>query len=213
MLSPSAQVVSHQKDPIWVVNIPQTQNPAHFDAHVSGALQPKYHIKVTSLTQGGQAQLVGRSNSFLIATTTAVRKREDESYVPLPPMADPNDGVDISIPAPPAADAPVIPTPETSGLGTTFPNTPAPPIVDPADLPTPLNPPVEGVVFPASPEPTPQPTPSKSAIFLKYAGAGAAILSTIGVGVGGLAGGAVGGTIGLVLGLVVAGVNSLFVGK
>jgi hypothetical protein len=49
-------------------------------------------------------------------------------------------------------------------------------------------------------------------IFLKCVAAGAEILSTIGVGVGGLVGGAVGGTVGLVLGLVAAGVNTMILG-
>ncbi|KAF9580336.1 hypothetical protein BGW38_003057 [Lunasporangiospora selenospora] len=46
--------------------------------------------------------------------------------------------------------------------------------------------------------------------FLKYVAAGSGILTTVGVGVGGLAGGVVGGTVGLAIGLILATVNSLF---
>ncbi|KAG0278458.1 hypothetical protein BGZ95_003957 [Linnemannia exigua] len=47
-------------------------------------------------------------------------------------------------------------------------------------------------------------------VFLTYAGAGSAILSTVGLGLGGLVGGVVGGAVGLVIGLTAALVNSLY---
>jgi hypothetical protein len=203
-----------QRDLIWIANVPQSQGLVHLDAigvdHTSGAPETEYYIRVSSLAQDSQTQLVGQSDSFSISpANAAVRKRDD--YVPTPPKYNPDDGVDDSIPAPPASGAPTLPSPDTSGVGTTFPNVPNTP-VNPAEIPVPLNPPVEGVVFPSAPEPTPQPGPSKGAIFMKYAGAGAAVLSTIGVGVGGLVGGAVGGTVGLVLGLIAAGVNTMILG-
>ncbi|KAG0285803.1 hypothetical protein BGZ98_005317 [Dissophora globulifera] len=183
-----------------------------------------FHVQVHSTTADGRVRLVGKTESFSIAD--ALVKRQDVRFLPpdqatpppppanapvfpAPPTADPNSNVDPSIPAPPASEAPKFPIPDSPTPEPTFPNTPAPPPADPATLPAPLNPPVEGVVLPSVTGPTPQPKRTNAATFLKYAGAGGAILSTIGTGVGGLVGGVVGGTIGLVLGLVIAGVNSV----
>ncbi|KAG0017168.1 hypothetical protein BGZ81_010867 [Podila clonocystis] len=55
-----------------------------------------------------------------------------------------------------------------------------------------------------------QPWPSASTTFMKYVGAGAAILSTVGLGLGGVVGGVVGGTLGFVIGLFGAAINGSF---
>ncbi|KAK3806742.1 MAG: hypothetical protein J3Q66DRAFT_421541 [Benniella sp.] len=179
----------YQRDLIWVAHVPETQNLVRLN--IADSAQHDFFIQ-------------------------GVRCREARLRAS-PPTAYPDEGdVDPSIPAPPVIDAPTqptFPTPDSpSDPGTTAPNNPIPPVVDPAELPQPLNPPVDRVVSPSAPEPTPQPGPSVGSIFLKYVAAGAGILSTIGVGVGGLVGGAVGGTVGLVLGLVAAGVNTMILG-
>lgn len=97
-----------------------------------------------------------------------------------------------------------------------YPNTPKDTLVpDPSTLPHPSGPnlkspldPVKYIPPPAGKATSPKPTSSQT--FLKYAGAGAAILSTVGLGLGGVVGGAVGGAIGFVFGLVGAAVNAMY---
>lgn len=99
---------------------------------------------------------------------------------------------------------------------THYPNTPKDTIVpDPSTLPHPSGPnlkspldPVKYIPPPAGEATSPKPTSSQT--FLKYAGAGAAILSTVGLGLGGVVGGAVGATVGFVFGLVGAAVNAMY---
>ncbi|KAG0023630.1 hypothetical protein BGZ82_010684 [Podila clonocystis] len=55
-----------------------------------------------------------------------------------------------------------------------------------------------------------QPWPTAKETFLKYVGAGAAIFSTVGLGLGGVVGGVVGGTVGFVIGLFGAALNGAF---
>ncbi|KAH7052869.1 hypothetical protein BKA57DRAFT_526864 [Linnemannia elongata] len=108
-------------------------------------------------------------------------------------------------PSPSPSPAPaVIPNP-------TYPNTPLE-IIDPSTLATPSGPNQAAPGDPAAPKVIQEPKkrPSSGEVFLKYAGAGSAILSTIGLGVGGLVGGIVGGTVGLLIGVSAALVNSLY---
>ncbi|KAF9952362.1 hypothetical protein BGZ72_006337 [Mortierella alpina] len=97
--------------------------------------------------------------------------------------------VDPTVPVAPITDAPVFPEPPK----------------DSPQAPTPTYP---NLPIAVEEEVKKKPTPGE--IFAKYAAAGAGILSTIGVGVGGLLGGVVGGAVGLVLGLVLAAVNASF---
>ncbi|KAF9912729.1 hypothetical protein EC991_009465 [Linnemannia zychae] len=108
-------------------------------------------------------------------------------------------------PAPASAPVPaVVPSP-------TYPNIP-PEIVEPAAVPSPSGPNQPDASDPKAPQVITEPKkrPSTSEVFFKYAGAGSAILSTIGMGVGGLVGGIIGGTAGLVIGITAALVNSLY---
>lgn len=56
----------------------------------------------------------------------------------------------------------------------------------------------------------PKKKPSAGEVFLKYAGAGSAILSTLGLGLGGVVGGVIGGAAGLLIGVTAALINSLY---
>lgn len=93
----------------------------------------------------------------------------------------------------------------------TYPNTP-PEIIDPSTLVTPSGPNQAALGDPEAPKVIQEPKkrPSSAEVFFKYAGAGSAILSTIGLGVGGLVGGVVGGTVGLLIGVSAALVTSLY---
>ncbi|KAF9359369.1 hypothetical protein BGX26_012487 [Mortierella sp. AD094] len=130
-------------------------------------------------------------------------------------VEDPAANVDPSILAAPALEVPQTPSspqvPSSGSIspsfGPTYPNVPDVP-ADSPDLPKPLNPPF----IPQTNEPTPQPKTSRFDVFYKYAAAGGALLSLIGLGVGGIVGGVIGGTVGLVLGLALASINTLILG-
>ncbi|KAF8936965.1 hypothetical protein BGZ47_009235 [Haplosporangium gracile] len=125
------------------------------------------------------------------------------------PLAVPETSVATSAPSVTPSPSPspspaVIPTP-------TYPNTSLE-IIDPSTLVNPSGPNQAAPGDPAAPKVIPEPKkqPTSAEVFFKYAGAGSAILSTIGFGVGGLVGGVVGGTVGLLIGLLAALVTSLY---
>lgn len=113
--------------------------------------------------------------------------------------------------------AAVVADPVPQGIPEThYPNTPkdtTPP--DPSTLPKPSGPNIHSPSDPVKYLPPPPgkatpPKPTAAQTFLKYAGAGAAILSTVGLGLGGLVGGMVGGTVGFLIGLIGATVNAAY---
>ncbi|KAF9986208.1 hypothetical protein BGZ75_002088 [Mortierella antarctica] len=197
-------------------------------ADESSRPETEYYIRVQAANKGKQGLLVGRSNPFMIGPSLS--KREDSAEAnklststeePILPVADTNSAdADLStVPEPVAHESALSSYLEPSG-GLIDPTVPVAPITD-------------APVFPETPQDSPQDSPPVSTpttfhnppmavaeevkkkqtpgeIFLKYAGAGAGILSTIGVGVGGLVGGVIGGTVGLVLGLVLAAANAAF---
>ncbi|KAG0378380.1 hypothetical protein BGX24_003993 [Mortierella sp. AD032] len=131
---------------------------------------------------------------------------DDNSVVPaiLNSLASP-----ATNPVAPAAASPS-PSPAAVIPSPTYPNLPLE-IVDPSQAVNPTGPNQAAKGDPATPKvimQTKQRTTSD--VFLTYAGAGSAILSTIGLGLGGLVGGVVGGAVGLVIGLSAALVNSLY---
>ncbi|KAK3839946.1 MAG: hypothetical protein J3R72DRAFT_492277 [Linnemannia gamsii] len=131
---------------------------------------------------------------------------DDNSVVPaiLNSLASP-----ATNPVAPAAASPS-PSPAAVIPSPTYPNLPLE-IVDPSQVVNPTGPNQAAKGDPAAPKiimQTKQRTTSD--VFLTYAGAGSAILSTIGLGLGGLVGGVVGGAVGLVIGLSAALVNSLY---
>ncbi|KAG0304909.1 hypothetical protein BGZ97_001304 [Linnemannia gamsii] len=113
----------------------------------------------------------------------------------------------VATPAPSASPSPtpaVIPSP-------TYPNVPLE-IIDPS---TPVEPTGPNQAAPGDPAPPkvihePKKKPSAGEVFLKYAGAGSAILSTLGLGLGGVVGGVIGGAAGLLIGVTAALINSLY---
>ncbi|KAF9292196.1 hypothetical protein BGZ68_009787 [Mortierella alpina] len=109
---------------------------------------------------------------------------------PAPLSVDPTGGlIDPTVPVAPITDAPV------------FPETPQ-------DLPQESTPSYPNLPITVVEEVKKKQPPAE--IFAKYAAAGAGILSTIGVGVGGVIGGVIGGTAGLVIGLLLAAANASF---
>ncbi|KAG9066906.1 hypothetical protein KI688_012818 [Linnemannia hyalina] len=198
----------------------------------------KYHIQVDAISRDGTERLTGRTASFNIAATSFFQKRDDGIIPPvdgaaIPEIASPVDGASIpevvgadkvedlspAAAAPPPATAPTVaatpfpsPSPAPAVVpNPTYPNTP-PEIIDLSTAVTPSGPNQAAPGDPAAPKVIQEPKkgPSSAEVFFKYAGAGSAILSTIGLGVGGLVGGIVGGTVGLVIGISAALVNSLY---
>ncbi|KAF9966140.1 hypothetical protein BGZ70_003203 [Mortierella alpina] len=107
------------------------------------------------------------------------------------------------------------PSPEEPAGGLVDPTVPVAPITDapvfpetPQDAPQVSTPTYPNLPIAVVEEPKRKQTPGE--IFAKYAAAGAGILSTIGVGVGGLVGGVIGGAAGLAIGLLLAAVNASF---
>ncbi|KAF9551831.1 hypothetical protein EC957_004154 [Mortierella hygrophila] len=195
----------------------------------------KYHIQVDAISKDGTERLTGRTASFNIAATSFFQRRDDDIVPPVdgPETASPVDGASIpevvgadkvedlspAAAAPPPATAPTVaatPSPSPSPApavipNPTYPNTP-PETIDLSTAVTPSGPNQAAPGDPAAPKVIQEPKkgPSSAEVFFKYAGAGSAILSTIGLGVGGLVGGIVGGTVGLVIGISAALVNSLY---
>ncbi|KAF9110819.1 hypothetical protein BGX27_005851 [Mortierella sp. AM989] len=270
--------ITNQNSFDWIASAPHTQkhNLDLGGQVIAESMKPGYFIKVQATTNGGQQQLVGKTNAFVIVNISAPQKRDspetdvygtpkttsvlenapvdvDDSSLPGPPMADTTDDIDSSIPVPSASDAPAFPaitednslevlqssiadpaanvnvgpsilaspplipqvplapqapSPDNIILSSdpTYPNVPDTP-ADSSDLPKPLNPPF----VPQINEPTPQPN-NRLDIFYKYAAAGGALLSLVGLGVGGIVGGVIGGTVGLVAGLLLAGINTFILG-
>ncbi|KAG0352956.1 hypothetical protein BG005_007685 [Podila minutissima] len=101
----------------------------------------------------------------------------------------------------PKTHYPNIPKDTTVPDPSTIPKVSGPNLHSPED-PVPYVPPEVGKAIP----------PKKSAeeTFLKYVGAGAAIFSTVGLGLGGVVGGFLGGTVGFVIGLIGAAANGAF---
>ncbi|KFH69046.1 hypothetical protein MVEG_05848 [Podila verticillata NRRL 6337] len=117
------------------------------------------------------------------------------------------------LPTPPAAVADPVPQDIPKPHYPNTPNDTPPP--DPSTLPKPSAPNTRSPSDPVkNPPPPPEkaipPKPTAAQTFLKYAGAGAAILSTVGLGLGGLVGGMVGGTLGFVIGLIGATANAAY---
>ncbi|KAF9438754.1 hypothetical protein BGZ76_005060 [Entomortierella beljakovae] len=198
----------------------------------------EYFLKVEGLSQSGQRLAGKSDAFVIVnAPILQKRQSDDDSALPGPPRADFTEDVDPTIAAPSTFDSPSFPTPEgTPNDVAQTPNDVAmvpiaEPIanVDPTVLSTPE---VATPVIPVNVEPkttdvlkeVPKPSnlpdnssaeegivyPAKSRLdpFYKYAAAGGALLSLIGLGVGGIVGGLIGGTIGLVAGLILAGINT-----
>ncbi|KAF9429808.1 hypothetical protein BGZ94_009424 [Podila epigama] len=201
--------------------------------------EPEYYILAQTMSIDGKQRFVGRTEAFAIVEEETnsndtrmslarhIIKRDEpqQEQAPLaaaapeaPPATevagavtggDPNFKPALAIPqvnVPPPN--PYLTAPEPS-----FPNVPKPPPADPAVLPDPTYPNIrkDGDPLPVvKPGPDGEPKETASDVFFRYAGAGAAILSTVGVGVGGLVGGVVGGAVGLTTGLIAATANSLY---
>ncbi|KAG0084055.1 hypothetical protein BGZ93_001411 [Podila epicladia] len=120
------------------------------------------------------------------------------------PKPKPKPPVEEEKPAPgdiPKTHYPNIPKDTTVPDPSTIPEVSAPNLKSPQD-PVPYVPPVVGKAIP--------PKKTVKETFLKYVGAGAALFSTVGLGLGGVVGGFLGGTVGFVVGLIGAAANGAF---
>ncbi|KAG0219603.1 hypothetical protein BGX33_002150 [Mortierella sp. NVP41] len=128
-----------------------------------------------------------------------------------PTQAAVNPAIDV-LAVPPAILLPTVKTPDD--LVAPLPTVKSPSIIDTnnGDVPNPSGPNQSKPGDPAAVQiiHEPKKRPSAGEVFFKYAGAGSAILSTIGPGLGGVVGGVVGGAAGLVIGLTAALVISLY---
>ncbi|KAF9105634.1 hypothetical protein BGX29_011839 [Mortierella sp. GBA35] len=128
-----------------------------------------------------------------------------------PTQAAANPAIDV-LAVPPAIPLPTVKTPDDPVAP--LPTVKSPSIIDTnnGDVPNPSGPNQSKPGDPAAVQiiHEPKKRPSAGEVFLKYAGAGSAILSTIGPGLGGVVGGVVGGAAGLVIGLTAALVISLY---
>ncbi|KAF9309230.1 hypothetical protein BG003_010015, partial [Podila horticola] len=136
------------------------------------------------------------------AKAAPMPEAESATVVPMDkPNSPPPEEDDPESEGTPKPHYPNIPKDNTVPDPATVPNVSGPNQKSPQD-PVPYVPPEVGKATP--------PWPSAKTTFLKYAGAGAAIFSTIGLGLGGLVGGVVGGTVGFLVGLFASAANGAF---
>lgn len=165
---------------------------------VDGAANPEVALSVDGSTVPEVVDVNNGEGVSPAAVAISPAVSETPIDVPIsvanPPSSISSSSVLAAIPSPTYPNVPLeitdpsIPVPNTTGPNQAAPGDPATPKVIQE----------------------PKKKPSSGEVFLKYAGAGSAILSTIGLGLGGLVGGAVGGAVGLVIGVAAALVNSLY---
>ncbi|KAG0344121.1 hypothetical protein BG004_004722 [Podila humilis] len=190
----------------------------------TSALEVKYYIQVETSSQDGKTLLTGRSDPFAILDPTShiAASGVSRDIGSSPQIVLVNDATAPEIAETVGTDVKATASPDNSNSHSNdvpqphSPNIPKDTTEEkPSDLPSPSGPnqgkdgdPVPYVA--PGPEGEKYKKPAAGETFAKYAGAGAAIFSTIGLGVGGLVGGVVGGTVGLVVGLIAATANSAF---
>ncbi|KAF9567707.1 hypothetical protein EC968_003166 [Mortierella alpina] len=170
---------------------------------------------VGTLTDANKLDTLTEQPSLPVVDTTAASSPEEASTAPLNTQDALKDSTDAD-PSGPVSQESATSALDTMALGGLVdPTVPVAPITDapvfpeiPKDSPQESTPTYPNLPIAVVEEPKRKPTPGE--IFAKYAAAGAGILSTIGVGVGGLVGGLIGGTAGLVIGLLLAAANASF---